>query len=124
MWLFHPESVVRWKPKQCSGLLHLGLYVPPRVEDEHAAKLFVSAVSKDMARRNHLLNWAAASLASHTDTLSYPYSTFIYDRMIYFEGLNEWTKRRVIMSLMQDAMMIEWFKQAQREFSVAHPSAA
>jgi hypothetical protein len=117
LWLFSPETVVRWDEPQCAGLQHLGFAVPSRVDKEREAIEFVKYAVKDFTDRKPALEWAAKAGSKLNEGEPYPLLTFIYDRMLAFEGLDSWRKRNAIVSLMQDPQTRGWLNDCSRDFA-------
>ncbi len=122
LWLYMPETVIRWEPKQCVGLMSRRLYSGKTPETEAEALSFVKGVDRDRVDRAYSLQWALAAARELNGGERYPFPAVLHDRLLSFEGQDEWRRYRLLASMLVDAKTREWFTRHLNEFSVRPPT--
>jgi hypothetical protein len=116
LWLFSPATIVKWDEEQCIGLSSRGENVKYPITDEGMAISFIESLKRDRAARSRDLNWARAMSAALNENRPYPYQAFIHDRVLAFEGADDWRRHKMINSILRGEPSRKWLIQVMRHY--------
>ncbi|WP_375314350.1 hypothetical protein WHZ77_15155 [Bradyrhizobium sp. A5] len=109
VWLFSPETVVRWDDQQCSGLMRFGLPLKGRERSKDQANSFVNLAAQAVREHHTVLQWSAEAGAALNGGEVYPFPAFIFDRLLVFASFDKWRKADALSKLLQDDLSRDWF---------------